>query len=217
LTLPCTECIFHHPEKQIPIKQKEISMKNLFRALVTATVFLSMSCGDFTVANAADKKLSRYESTIFKEHLFTEISSVEAVDTSTRTVKLKDSKGESYEIKVSEESANFNQIKVGDQVKIDMTQSVAIDSKDSKAPDKAADEKQKGLVVERAKVGDKPAVAVTGRKIVVAKVRNIKGNSVIGLLLQPQYIKNIKNLKKGDDLFITLTETISIVVEDKPK
>lgn len=189
-------------------------MKNLFRALVAATVFLSMSGGTFMVANAADKKLSKSKSTIFKEHLFTEISSVEAIDTATRTVTLKDSKGESFDIKVGEESVNFNQIKVGDRVKMDIVQSVAIDSK---APDKAADENQKGLVVERAKAGDKPAVTMTSRKTVVTKVRSIDGNSLFGSLMQPQYIKNIKNLKKGDDLFITLTETISIVVEDKSK
>jgi len=189
-------------------------MKNLFRALVAATVFLSMAGGSFTVATAADKKLSKYKSTIFKEHLFTETSSVEAIDAATRTVKLKDSKGESFEIKISEEAANFNQIKVGDLVKMDLTQSVAIDSK---APVKPAEENQKGLVVERAKAGDKPAITMTGRKTVIAKVRNIEGNSLFGTLLQPQYIKNIKNLKKGDDLFITLTETISIVVEDKSK
>ena len=146
-------------------------------------------------------------------------ATVEAVDYEKRDVTLKGPKGNSYTINVGEEARNFKQVEVGDTVTLQIVEAINIQvySADQFKPGAVA-----GMVVERAKLGEKPAGVVVDELVVVATVENIDLENNLATLknaegeshtVEVQDTEKLKKVAVGDQVVITYTEAIAIEVK----
>lgn len=190
-------------------------MKKLSSLLAIGVCVTILSASGFAAAEpAAVRKAHAKSASLVNDHSYSDTSTVVAIDQLNKTMKLKDSKGEPFEIKTIDEVLNLGKIKVGDRIRLETSQSVAIELK---APGKTAKQPQEAITVEHEKQGEKPSITVSGYRKVTAKVKDVKGKLLFGMLLQPQAIKDIKSLRKNDDVVITLYESLMIVVEESKK
>ncbi len=144
---------------------------------------------------------------------------VVGIDKTDRVLKLRGPDGRVVSLEVSQEARNFDQIEIGDKVRVEYHESVALYlGKHGQKPGVAA-----GMVAARAAKGDKPAVAVVETIDVSAKIRAIdKANRSVTLELPDgsvskthvdSSIKAFDTLKVGDVIHARMTETIAITVE----
>jgi hypothetical protein len=144
---------------------------------------------------------------------------VVAIDRVDRTLTLLGPEGNVVAIEVSHAARNFDQIEVGDQVKVEYYESVALYlGKHGRKPDATA-----GMVAARSKKGDKPAGVVVEAVDVSAKVKAIdrKKRTVTleladGKKVTTKVDKSVKafdTLKKGDSIHARYTKAIAISVE----
>jgi hypothetical protein len=144
---------------------------------------------------------------------------VVAIDRVDRTVVLLGPKGNVVAVEVGHEARNFDQIQIGDMVKIEYYESVALYiGKKGQKPEASA-----GLVAARSAKGDKPAGIVVEAVDVSAKVQAIdKGKRTVTLELPDgkkvttkvdKSVKAFDTLKKGDSIHARYTEAIAISVE----
>jgi hypothetical protein len=106
---------------------------------------------------------------------------VTAVDYKKRTVTLKNDLGEKRTLKVGPEAVNFNQIKTGDHVTVEVAEELAVYMRDKNAPnnDGAA-----GIVAQAAP-GEKPAVLFADTVEVTAVVKALDLNKHTATLQFP--------------------------------
>lgn len=197
-------------------------MKNVF---VAAAVLVSLTIAGVSLADdqAPAKKEPAKKPSIRKEQTVSETATVEAVDLTTRVLTLKGSKGNVFDLKAGEEVRNLAQVKVGDQIKVKFYQSLAIDVM---AAGKAPGGRQESVVMDRAKQGEKPAGMIGSQVTVTATVEAIDRKKHTVTLKGPEgktkVVKaanpaNLKNVKVGDEVVITLTEAVAISVESMKK
>jgi hypothetical protein len=144
---------------------------------------------------------------------------VAAIDSAKREVTLKRSDGTQTVVAVSDEVRNFNQIKVGDTVRVQYTQAVALELKKG-AVDKGPPTVEQSAV--RAPVGATPGAAVGQKVTAMAEVTAVdaknhlvtvqgpKGNKVDLEIKDPAQLKNIK---QGDHVQVTYVEALAVSVE----
>jgi len=144
---------------------------------------------------------------------------VVAIDRVDRNVTLRGSGGNVVTVEVSHAARNFDQIEIGDQVKVEYYEAVALYvGKHGQKPDAVA-----GLVTARAAKGDKPAgvavevvdVAATVHAI-DKKKRTLTLKGPHGKLVTTEVDKSVKGfdkLKVGDTIHARYTEAIAISVE----
>ncbi len=146
-------------------------------------------------------------------------ATVEAIDYDKRDVTLKGPKGNSYTMNVGAEARNFKQIEVGDTVTLQIVEAINIQvySADQFKPGAVA-----GTIVERAKLGEKPAGVVVDELVVVATVENIDLENSLATLknaegvshtVEVQDTEKLKKVAVGDQVVITYTEAIAIEVK----
>jgi hypothetical protein len=134
-------------------------------------------------------------------------------------VVLKGSKGNVVELQVGEEARNFNQVKKGDLVTIENSQSVAVEVRKSAGAQVATETTS----ITRAKPGEKPAGIVKTTGTMTAKVaeinyqtREVKLSLVDGntmnLTVGPQ-VTRLNEVRKGDEIVVQYTTTVSISVK----
>jgi hypothetical protein len=144
---------------------------------------------------------------------------VVGIDRNDRVLKLRGPDGRVVSLEVSEEARNFDQIEIGDKVRVEYHESVALYlGKHGQKPGVAA-----GMVAVRAAKDEKPAVAMVEAIDVSAKITAIdKANRSIMLELPDgsvskthvdQSIKAFDTLKVGDVIHARITEAIAISVE----
>jgi hypothetical protein len=144
---------------------------------------------------------------------------VVAIDKVDRTLALLGPDGNVVEVEVAYEARNFDQIEIGDQVKVEYYESVALYlGKHGQKPDATA-----GLVAARSKKGDKPAGVAVEVVDVSAKVKAInKKKRTVTLELADgkkvttkvdKSVEAFDTLKKGDSIHARYTEAIAIYVE----
>jgi hypothetical protein len=142
-----------------------------------------------------------------------------AIHKADRTVTLLGSEGNVVEIEVGPEARNFDQIKVGDMVRVEYYESVAIYiGEKGTQPDV-----KEGIVAGRSAKGDKPAGVVIESIDISATVKSInKFKRTIKLIMPDgkvvtrkvdKSIKAFDNLKKGDSIHVRLTEAVAISIE----
>ena len=142
-----------------------------------------------------------------------------AVDKEDRILTLLGPKKNVVDVHVSEEARNFDQIRVGDQLRIEYYESVAIYlGKPGTQPEEDA-----GLVVARSAKGEKPGGYAVGAIDVSASVLGIdKKNRTLtlenpeGYVVTTEVDKSVKafdTLKVGDTIHARLTKAIAISVE----
>ena len=144
---------------------------------------------------------------------------VVGIDKVDRTLTLLGPDGNVVEVEVGHEARNFDQIKIGDQVKVEYYESVALYlGKYGQKPDASA-----GLVAARSKKGDKPAGVVVESVDVSATIKSIdKKKRTVTLKLPDgktvttkvdKSVKAFDTLKKGDSIHARYTEAVAISVE----
>ncbi|BDG02350.1 hypothetical protein [Anaeromyxobacter oryzae] len=147
-------------------------------------------------------------------------ATVTALDLGTRMVTIRSADGESYTFRASDEVRNLGQVRVGDQVKVEYTESIVVDVRksDGTAPDAAV-----VTSVDRAPAGAKPAGVVgqstTVSAAIVAIDRStnrvtLKGPSGNLRVLQVKDPKKLEDVAVGDIVYVTYTEALAISVEE---
>ena len=185
-------------------------------AALFALSFAGMSLADEQVLIT---KGSANKPSIEKERLVSETATVQGVDLATRIVTLKGPKGKVFDVKAGDEVRNLEQVKVGDQVKAEYYQSIAVEVL---TPGQAPGGIQASVELDRAKLGEKPAGIIGRQLTVTAKVEAINKTEMFVTLKGPEGKtldvkvtdpKNLENVNVGDEVVITLTEAVAISVE----
>jgi hypothetical protein len=151
-------------------------------------------------------------------------ATVEAIDLEKRIVTVKGPKGNIFDITAGEQVKNLPQVKVGDSVNVKYYESIAV--KVFK-PGEITQGSTVAVGAERlAKPGEKPSGIVGAQVTVTATVESIspKKTTVTLKMSDGKYKvvkvedkRNLENVKVGDELMITLTETLAISVTPAKK
>jgi hypothetical protein len=145
-------------------------------------------------------------------------ATVEDVDLKNRTVTLKDEEGKTEKVKVGPEVRNLDQVKKGDTVRTTYYQSAIIQVR---KPTNGPSRREREVLV-RAPRGQTPAGAIVNTAEITATIEDIdyekrtvtlKGpeGNVRTLKVSPD-VKNLSDVKKGDELLVDLTEALAIEV-----
>jgi hypothetical protein len=144
---------------------------------------------------------------------------VVAIDKADRTLTLMGPEGNIVDLEVGKEARNFKQIKVGDMLKAEYYESIAIYiGKPGTQPDVEA-----GTLVGRSAKGEKPGAVVVEVVDVSATVKSIHkltrtlklklpGGQVVKTKVDKS-VKEFDSLKKGDSIHVRLTEALAISIE----
>ena len=178
--------------------------------LIILSMVVALSLGASTTISAQGVKVGG---------AVTITAEVVAIDRVDRIVALLGPRGNVVEVEVGHEARNFDQIEVGDQVKVTYYESVAIFvGKKGQKPKATA-----GLAAARSAKGDKPAGLVVEVIDVSAKVQAIDRKKRIIELKRPdgklvttkvdESVQAFDTLKVGDSIHARITEAIAISVE----
>ncbi len=146
------------------------------------------------------------------------VSSVQKINAKTREVTLKREDGSLVTLVAGEEVRNFDQIRVGDIVEVEVTESLAIALEPAFTQVRERRDEYSGY---RAKLGEKPAArtvhtvdAVGTVEAIDPKTREItvKGAKQTVVLKVGESV-DLANIKKGDNVRAIYEETISIQVK----
>ena len=151
----------------------------------------------------------------------TRMATVQAIDPAKHTVTLKTPDGLTKTFKVSEDVTNFDQIKVNDQVRATLIESIAVFVRKVGTPPDV----REGATVALAPKGARPGIVLADTVEVTSKImavdlqnRTITIKEVTGkpktLKVGPQV--NLTNFMRGDDVVVQTTEALAILVE-KPR
>jgi hypothetical protein len=147
---------------------------------------------------------------------------VVAIDKATRTVTLKGTKGDAFDIVAGDEVKNFDQVKVGDMLVVKFAQALTLELRKTKG--KTGDV----TVTEgaaRAKPGEQPGAAGARQVTAIADVVavdpkkstiTLKGPRGNVVTLDVQNPDQFKVVKKGDQVQVTYTEALAISLEPAP-
>jgi len=195
--------------------------KVLSAVLVLAMVFVF---AQFVLAQDTGKKAQPAAKKTQKPgavavEVITATATVDAVDTVKRNVTLKFADEKRQTFKMGPEVKNFDQIKVGDQVKATYAESIAVFVR--KSDDKPTAEEIQ--TIQLAPKGAKPGVLMTDTFEVIAKVEAIDYKKRTVTLKGPEgnlktvpvdkSVKNFKNVKVGDNVVLKITEAMALYVE----
>ena len=148
----------------------------------------------------------------------TATSKVTAVDPAERTVTLNNADGVTNTYKLGKKIRNFDQIKVGDDVKATLLESVAVTVSKSSAPPDASG----GDLVAVAPKGAMQGVIMAKTRQITAKIASVDTQArtvtVEGPAGGTPTIKvgpkvNLDELQKGDDVTLRVTDALAIRVE----
>jgi hypothetical protein len=159
---------------------------------------------------------------VYKEQVFTETLTVEAIDLEKRIVTLRRADGSIFDLNVGEEVRNLPQVKVGDEVVVKYYESLLVQVK---KPGAAEGTQVKGTAA-RAKPGEKPAAMGARQVTVTATVEKIDKKKMLATLkgadgevvdVKVRDPKNLENANVGDQVVFTYTEGVAISVEKPQK
>jgi Cu/Ag efflux protein CusF len=146
-------------------------------------------------------------------------ATVQDIDAATRTVLLKGANGKVVEVEVGDEARNFDQLKVGDVVKVVYRESLSLSLKKNGNGITSAEETPS---MERAPAGAKPGgtlgreikitanVVAVNHKTKTVTLQGPKGNQVDLKIEDPAQLAHIK---KGDQVDVVYTEALAVSVE----
>ena len=143
-------------------------------------------------------------------------ATVKAIDPEKRVVTLQTADGETVEIKCGKQVRNFDQIKVGDEVKAAALDRVVVAI--GKGPSANA---EAATLIARAPQGAKPGAVIARTAEVTAKIDSVDAAkqtvTLSGIDDQPQTIKvapdvDLSSVKAGDDVQVRLTKGFALWV-----
>lgn len=187
--------------------------KRLSIVLVSLSMVAALSLGAVTVVNAQEGKGVELGDVVVVT------ATVLAIDKEDRILTLQGPKKNVVDIEVGEEAKNFDQIRVGDQLRIKYYESVALYlGKPGTQPEENA-----GLVVARSAKGEKPGGYAVGAVDVSASVVGIDKKKRTLTLKLPEgnvvttevdkSVQAFDTLKVGDAIHARLTKAIAVSVE----
>ncbi len=194
------------------------------RRFLSVVMILALVIAFAPFAIAADKagksgKKKAKEPGAVKVVTVTETATVDAIDAARRSVTLKWPDGKTKTFKVPKEVVNFDQIAVGDKVRATFVEELALFVRKSDAPP-SADETE---TIALAPKGAKPGVFMADTQTITAKIEAIDYKQRTVTLKGPQgnsktfkinkSVKNLKEVKKGDEVTLRFTEALAVVVE----
>jgi hypothetical protein len=187
--------------------------------LVLVVVFAQFVLAQDTDAKAQTTKKKAQKPGAVVVETMTTTATVDAIDAAKRAVTLKFTDGKTQTYKMGPEVRNFDQIKVGDQVKATYAESIAVFVRKSNEKP-SADEVQ---TVRVAPKGAKPGILMTDTFEVTAKVEAIDYKKRTVTLKGPEgntrtvpvdkRVKNFKSVKVGDEVVMRMTDAMAIYVE----
>ncbi len=196
------------------------------KLIVVAASLFTLSLAAVSIAEdakpvAETKKAAEGKKPSVKKERTTQVTAtVEAVDLENRIVTVKGPEGNIVDIKAGDQVKNLAQVKVGDTVNITYYESIAV--KVYKAGE-APKENTAALGAERlAKPGEKPSGIARAQVTITATVESISPNKTTATLkmadgkfkvVKIENKKNLDNVKVGDEVVITVTETLAIAVK----
>jgi len=201
-------------------------MKKL--SVVLAATLLALSVGAVTCGAeekpAEAKKAAGKKPSVKKEKTTHIVATVEAIDMDTRVVTLKGPKGDLFDFTAGEQVKNLPQVKVGDLVDITYYESIAVKVY---KPGEMPQGESAALATERlAKPGEKPSGIAGAQVTITATVESIspkKTNVTLKMadgkykVVKVEDKKNLENVKVGDEVMITVTETLAVSVKPAKK
>lgn len=150
------------------------------------------------------------------------VAKVTAIDAAKRTVTFEMS-GKSRTIACGPEVRNFDQIVVGDLLKVTFVEAMAVYLQ----KDGAAAGGDEVSTVTLAPKGAKPGVLVTDTIVLKSRIDAVDAKKCTVTITTPdgktqtmkvaKTVKGLKNLKKGDDVVVRFTEALAIVIEAPKK
>jgi hypothetical protein len=146
-------------------------------------------------------------------------ATVKEINYKYRTVVLKGPKGNLVELEVGDEARNFDQVKEGDLVTIENSQSVALEVQKATGEPVAMETTS----VTRAKPGEKPSGTIKTKGLMTVRVEDINyktreatlrlaDGNIMKIEVGPQ-VKRLEEVRKGDDVVVRYTTTVSITVK----
>jgi len=191
-------------------------MKN-FQYVLTAALLLAT-----TAVLAGDDAAMLDRPSFSASQTSTMSAVVEAIDHETRVVTLRKPDGEEITFTATDDVRNLDQVKVGDVLMAEYTESLSIEvmANDGMGADAAA-----ASAMARTKKGDMPGVAAMDSTIVTATVEEINLEKNTFKLQGPdgdinEYVaRNPDNLRRaqvGDLVVFTVTESVVVTVEEPP-
>jgi hypothetical protein len=193
-------------------------MKKKLIAILAIIPALTLAIPSYAEESNAKPKDKPDAAGAIEVDVITATSKVTAVDTAKRTVTLTNEAGESNTYKLGKKVRNFDQIKVGDQVKATLLESVAVIVRKSSAPPDAAE----GRLVAVAPKGAMPGVVMAKAREITAKIVSVDTQArtvtVEGPMGGKPTIKvgpkvNLNELQQGDDVTLRVTDALAISVE----
>jgi len=149
-------------------------------------------------------------------------ATVTAIDQATREVTLTDAEGNSHVITAGKTVKNLAQVEVGDQLDVAYYESITFKKL---APGEAAAQAAAESAVATAEPGDKPAAVAKNELAFVATVEavdkpakkiELKGPLGNTRTIQIKDPANLEKLAVGDELLITVTKAVAVVVSEAP-
>lgn len=193
-------------------------MSKLFSFLVAALLVISFSAQAFAQAEEV-VEMQEGPKGIKLVDAVVMTATVQAINVNERLVILGDDEGNVQVVEASPEVKNFDQIALGDEVRIEFFESVAL-FLGSPADKPGESETQ---VMHTAAKGDKPAMVAVDVVEVVATVvaidkENMKvklkgpDGNVLTVKVDPA-MGNLENIKVGDNIHARYTEALAISVQ----
>ena len=197
---------------------KKGSIKLVLAGVLAVAVLIA--CGQLALA---EEKKQAAEPGAIAVSVLKASATVEAVDAAKRTVTLKGEAGQTKTLKCGPEVRNFDQIKVGDTVKLTFVDEVAAYVRKADAPPMA----EEGAMVALAPKGAKPGALMAETAEVRAKVEAVDLKKHTITFLNPDGSKKtvkvgkkaqgLKELQKGDDVVLRITQAMMIDVSAPKK
>jgi Cu/Ag efflux protein CusF len=189
---------------------RKIRVSLLIVAMVLA--FTSLAVAKKSASNPKDEKPGAVAVDVVKL-----TATVKALDAQKKTVTLEGKGGKTLTVN-AKNARNFDQIKVGDQVKVQYVEELAIFVRRADAP---ADAQVAQTVVLEPK-GKKPGGIVAETTEIQANVEDINYKKRTVTLKGPaggvktlkvgKQVKNFKEVKKGDQVVLRFTEALALEV-----
>ncbi len=146
-------------------------------------------------------------------------ATVEAIDYPSRMVTIRGAQARVIDLHADERVRNFNQIKVGDQVKAEVLESIALYVQKHDGTEPSVKE---GTAVTLAPRGEKPGIAAADTVVVTARVKEINYDTRKVTLRGPQGrsrtlqvhdgAPNMEKVKVGDQVVVRHTVAGAITV-----
>jgi len=180
---------------------------SFMKSVVLAAVFVTLP----VVSRAqADK-------TVTKEAAVTATATIQAIDSTTRSVTLRNEKGEEDTFSVGPDVKRFNELKVGDKIKMTYYESMVFQLRKPGAPAAPASD---AVAAGRAKAVPGGAVATQQTRTVTVKAVDPNLPSITVTTQDGRTVtrkiedkKNIEGVKAGDRIDITYTQALLVSAE----